>query len=45
MSNQVRPKVPIIDVPQFLRAALGYVDDVWRASQARGAWVYAGTRL
>jgi len=38
----VRPNVPIVDVPKFLRAALGYVDPVWKAARERGSWFYNG---
>jgi hypothetical protein len=41
-SNPVRPNVPIVDVPRFLKAAIGHVDTVWKASKDRGAWFYNG---
>ena len=41
-SNPVRPNVPIVDVPRFLKAAIGHVDTVWQASRNRGAWFYNG---
>jgi len=41
-AEPIRPLVPLLDVPQYLRQTVGIVDEAWQAAGERSSWFYTG---